>query len=70
MASTALPPLNEDVASLAAIDHETAWRTIFAYSNSATPFAERSAVLIARVLRGPAKSQEAAAAMGNPGASD
>lgn len=27
------------------------------------------AVLIARVLRGPAKSQEAAAAMGNPGAS-
>lgn len=90
---TALPPLNEDVASLAAMDQETAWRTIFAkdvammeqadlvianltpfrgasadagtlvelgwflgrgrpifaYSNSATPFAQRSAALLARV---------------------
>jgi nucleoside 2-deoxyribosyltransferase len=27
---TALPPLNEDVATLAAMDAETAWRTIFA----------------------------------------
>lgn len=90
---TALPPLNEDVASLAAMDQETAWRTIFAkdvammeradlvianltpfrgasadagtlvelgwflgrgrpifaYSNSETPFAARSAALLARV---------------------
>ncbi len=90
---TALPPLNEDVASLAVMDQETAWRTIFAkdiammeradivianltpfrgasadagtlvelgwflgrgkpifaYSNTATPFAERSAGLLARV---------------------
>jgi nucleoside 2-deoxyribosyltransferase len=90
---TALPPLNEDVATLAAMTEEEAWRTIFAkdlammeqadlvianltpfrgasadagtlvelgwflgrgrpifaYSNSATPFAARSAALLARV---------------------
>jgi nucleoside 2-deoxyribosyltransferase len=90
---TALPPLNEDVASLATMDQETAWRTIFAkdiammeradmvianltpfrgasadagtlvelgwflgrgkpifaYSNTATRFAERSAALLAKV---------------------
>lgn len=90
---TALPPLNEDVASLAAMTEDQAWRTIFAkdiammqradmvianltpfrgasadagtlvelgwflgrgrpifaYSNSATPFAARSAALLARL---------------------
>ncbi len=90
---TALPPLNEDVASLHAMEAHQAWRTIFTkdvvmmeradlvianltpfrgasadagtlievgwflgrglpifgYSNSATPFAERSAALVARV---------------------
>jgi nucleoside 2-deoxyribosyltransferase len=90
---TALPPLNEDVASLAEMEAHHAWRAIFAkdiemmeradlvianltpfrgasadsgtlievgwflgrgrpifgYSNSATPFAERSAALVARV---------------------
>ncbi|WP_372620008.1 nucleoside 2-deoxyribosyltransferase [Falsiroseomonas sp.] len=90
---TALPPLNEDIATLAGMTEEDAWRAIFAkdlammeradlvianltpfrgasadagtlvelgwflgrgrpifgYSNSATPFAERSATLLARV---------------------
>ncbi len=90
---TALPPLNEDVASLAAMPEAAAWRVIFAkdlammegadivianltpfrgasadsgtlvelgwflgrgrpifaYSNSATPFAARSAALLAKV---------------------
>ena len=90
---TALPPLNEDIASLAEMDAHQAWRAIFAkdvemmeqadlvianltpfrgasadsgtlievgwflgrgrpifgYSNSATPFSERSATLLAKV---------------------